>query len=54
MWSKLAAARRFGIPEEELERMTPVLDELERSVREALDRDLSTVDPAFVFRPEIP
>ena len=51
-WKKLAEASRLGIPDDELERLAPVLEALEESLRRALDRDLSTVEPVAVFRPE--
>jgi len=50
MWKALAQAWNLNIPEEELERIAPVLDDLFAKVRPALDRDLSHVEPAAVFR----
>ncbi len=51
-WKKLAEACEFGIPDDQLERMAPVLEALQESLRRSLDRDLSTVEPAVVFRPD--
>jgi hypothetical protein len=46
-----AEAFDLDIPEDQLEEIQPVLDELIQRVRRALDHDLSTVDPVTAFRP---
>jgi hypothetical protein len=51
MWGKLAELYGWNIPAADLERFTPALDSLSERARKALDRDLSTVEPAPVFRP---
>ena len=51
-WKKLAEACEFGIPDDQLERMVPVLEALHESLERSLDRDLATVEPATVFRPD--
>lgn len=52
MWEKIASGWRFEIPNDELARITPILDDLLARVRPALDRDLSTTAPMLGFRPE--
>jgi hypothetical protein len=51
MWKKITEIYGWNIPAADLERLTPVLDGLRESARRALDRDLSTVEPAPVFQP---
>jgi hypothetical protein len=51
MWKKIAQLYGWNIPAEDLERLTPALDGLSERARRALDRDLSTAEPAPVFRP---
>ena len=51
MWKQMAEAVQLNIPEAELERAAAILKSLYENVRPALDRDLSTIEPAAVFRP---
>ena len=51
MWKQMAEAMRLNIPDAELERAAAVLESLYEDVRPALDRDLSTIEPAADFRP---
>lgn len=51
MVKQLAKALGRNIPEDELERIAPVLEDLLAGIETALDRDLSTTDPMFAFRP---
>lgn len=53
MWKNIAQALGLTIPEQQLDNISPVLDALWRDARRALDRDLSQVEPAIVFRPEL-
>jgi len=46
-----AEAWRFDIPEEELNRITPIVEEVTAAIGKVLDRDLSTVDPVPHFHP---
>ena len=46
-----AEAWRFDIPDEELDAIVPIVEELARTTARALDRDLSTTDPVHSFRP---
>ena len=46
-----AEAWRFDIPDEELDAIVPIVEELARMTARALDRDLSTTDPVHSFRP---
>ncbi|MBI1352803.1 MAG: hypothetical protein GC160_00550 [Acidobacteria bacterium] len=50
-WARIAEARGLDLPEERLERISCILDDLEAKTRAALDRDLSLVEPMFSFRP---
>jgi hypothetical protein len=51
MWKKITEIYGWNIPAEDLERLTPALDGLRERAGRALDHDLSTVEPALVFRP---
>lgn len=51
MVKQLAKVLGRNIPEEELEKIAPVLEDLLAGIETALDRDLSTTDPMFAFRP---
>jgi hypothetical protein len=51
MWNKITELRGWNISAADLERLAPALDALHERLRRALDRDLSTVEPAPVFRP---
>ncbi len=51
MWKQMAEAMQLNIPEAEMERAADILDSVYGSVRPALDRDLSTIEPVAVFRP---
>jgi hypothetical protein len=51
-WKTLAQERRFDIPDHQLEAIAPALEALYETVRPALDRDLSTIDPVLTFRPD--
>jgi hypothetical protein len=51
MWQKLAELYGWNIPAADLEHLAASLDALYKNTRRALDRDLSTVEPAPVFRP---
>ena len=51
MWKKITELYGWNIPTADLERLTPALDALQQRAQRALDRDLSTVEPAPVFRP---
>ena len=55
MWKQMAEAMQLNIPEAELERAAAILESLYEKVRPALDRDLSTIEPArfFEFRDEM-
>lgn len=53
MWKNIAKELGMGIPEAQMEAISPVLDALWGQVRKALDRDLSAVDPAFRFDPDL-
>ena len=53
MWKQMAEAMQLNIPEAELERAAAILESLYENVRPALDRDLSTIEPAADFRPRI-
>lgn len=52
MWKTVAKALNFNIPQRELDRIAPILDKLHDDFRRAVDRDLSTVEPIAVFRPD--
>ena len=53
MWKNIAQALGIEIPEAQLETISPVLDALWAGTRKALDRDLTEVDPAILFRPDL-
>jgi hypothetical protein len=53
MWQRIAALRQFNSPSEQLEAITPVLEALFQQVGKALDRDLSTTEPALTFRCDV-
>lgn len=46
-----AEAWQFDIPEEELDAIRPIVEEVVDKTARALDRDLSTTDPVHSFRP---
>jgi len=50
MWNEIAKALGLGIPDEQLQKIAPVLDALWSDTRRALGRDLSAVDPAVIFQ----
>lgn len=50
-WKLAAEALDLGIPEERVAAVAPILDGLMAAARQALDRDLSLVEPVTVFRP---
>jgi hypothetical protein len=52
MWKMMAELYGWNIPEREMERLAPVIEALRERTTKALDRDLSTVDPVMVFRPD--
>ncbi len=51
MLKPIAEALDLRIPDEQLEEIEPVLDELMQAIRPALDRDLATIDPVTRFQP---
>lgn len=53
MWKEMAKALELEIPDKQLETIAPVLDSLWAQTRRALDRDLSLVDPAVMFRADL-
>ena len=53
MWKTIARALGLDIPELQLDAISPILDSLWSQTRKALDRDLSRVDPAITFRPDL-
>ncbi len=50
MWKTIAQVLRFGIPEQQLDAISPILDSLWTDTRRVLDRDLSVTDPAIIFQ----
>jgi len=46
-----AQAWQFNIPEDELDRIAPVVEDVTAALERVLDRDLSTTDPLPHFRP---
>ena len=50
MWKQMAEALQLNISEAEIEKVAAILDSVYGGVRPALDRDLSTIEPAGVFR----
>ena len=53
MWKNIAEALGLNIPEPQLNTISPVLDALWAAARKALDRDLSNIDPAITFHPDL-
>ena len=53
MWKNIAQALSLNIPEQQLDAISPVLDSLWAETRRALDRDLSRIDPALTFHPDL-
>lgn len=53
MWKNIARALGLDIPEQQLDTISPVLDSLWSQARKALDRDLSSIDPAVTFHPDL-
>jgi hypothetical protein len=51
-WKALARARGLEIPEEEIDRIAPALDQLERSFRPLAATIPEEVEPAVMFRAE--
>lgn len=52
-WARIAEARGLAIPPNRMENIAAILDDLETKTRQALDHDLSLVEPIFSFRPAI-
>ncbi|HOK46465.1 MAG TPA: hypothetical protein PLA43_00845 [Bryobacteraceae bacterium] len=48
-WKLIAAASRFDIPEEELNRIAPVLEALEAAFRPLAKNIPVETEPAFIF-----
>ena len=53
MWKNIAQALGLNIPEDQLDKIAPALDALWAAARRALDRDLSSIDPALAFHPDL-
>lgn len=53
MWKNIARALGLDIPEQQLDTISAVLDSLWSQARKALDRDLSSIDPAVTFHPDL-
>ncbi len=53
MWKNIAQALGLQIPEAQLDAIAPMLDAMWDQTRRALDRDLSAVDPAIKFHPDL-
>ncbi len=53
MWKQIAKALGLNIPEQQLDTISPVLDTLWTDTRRALDRDLSSIDPAVDFHADL-
>ncbi len=53
MWKTIAQSLGLNIPDDQLDRIAPVLDALWKGTRQALDRDLSATDPAILFRADL-
>jgi len=51
MWKEIAQQLGMEIPEQQLERISPVLDRVWSDVRRVLDKDLGELDPAVNFHP---
>ena len=53
MWKNIAQAFGLNIPDDQLDKISPALDALWAAARRALERDLSGVEPALVFYPDL-
>ena len=53
MWKSIAQALGLNIPDQQMDAISPVLDSLWAQTRRALDRDLTSVDPAVSFHAEM-
>ena len=53
MWKEIAQKLDLEIPEQQMERISPVLDRVWSDIRRVLDRDLSELDPAVNFHPDL-
>ena len=53
MWKNIAASLGFPTPEQQLNAISPVLDSFWAEARRALDRDLSSTDPAITFHADL-
>ncbi|MBI3668151.1 MAG: hypothetical protein HY236_18280 [Acidobacteria bacterium] len=53
MWKNIAQALGLQIPDDQLEKISPTLDALWTATRRALDRDLSSVEPALTFHADL-
>ena len=51
-WRLAAEGLGLRLSAERLAAVAPVLSDLERRIRAALDRDLTLVEPAHEFRPD--
>ena len=51
-WRLAAAGLGLPLSAERVARIAPVLSDLDRRVRAALDRDLRLIEPAQQFRPD--
>ena len=51
MLKSVAEALNINVPDDQLEDIEPLLDDLMKNIRRALDRDLSTIDPVTRFEP---
>ncbi len=51
-WTRMAEDMDPRIPKEEAEAISVVLERLYSDLQQALDRDLSTVEPVGAFRPD--
>ena len=49
-WEAVAEAWRIDLPPDRLRAILPALATLTQDTRRCLDRDLSGLEPAFVFR----
>ena len=49
-WKRFVAAAGLGIPDEEIEAITPTLDRITAATRQALEPDLGFTAPAVCFR----
>jgi len=53
MWKTIAQALGLQIPDDHLAAIEPALDSLWKGTRQALDRDLSAIDPVITFRADV-